>query len=358
MRALTVASWLLIATVFVVVLVVAKNLLIPFVVAVGIWYLINALKQIYGRIKIGRFKLPQWVCLTASSATILLFVFFIIEMITRTINAMRKAAPEYKVNIDRMMEKALTRFGVDEIPNISAMASEIDLSEMISLALNSVSAFAGNAVLILVYVMFLLLEQHLFRKKLYALFPNPERQHQVNEVLEHINSAIQTYVSVKTITSLLTGGLSYIVLAAVGVDFAIFWAFLIFLLNYIPTVGSLIATVFPAIVAFVQFDTFGPGITVLLGVVTVQTAIGNFLEPRLMGKSLNISPLVVILSLVLWGMIWGVAGMVLCVPITVIMMIVMAEFQSTRFIAILLSGNGEIVRYVKKTRGEGYAVKK
>jgi predicted PurR-regulated permease PerM len=146
----------------------------------------------------------------------------------------------------------------------------------------------------------------------------------------------------KTIISLTTGFASYFALVIIGVDVPVFWAFLIFVFNYIPTIGSIIATFFPAIFALLQFGEFGPAIIVLLLVGSIQVIVGNFVEPKVMGNTLNISPLVVLLALTLWGAIWGITGMLLSVPITVILIIIMSEIPSTRPLAILLSEKGEI----------------
>ena len=122
----------------------------------------------------------------------------------------------------------------------------------------------------------------------------------------------------------------------------VFWAFLIFLLNFIPTIGSLIATTFPAVFALLQFGEFSYLVMVLVFVGLIQVAVGNVLEPKLMGNSLNISPLVAILSLTFWGAIWGVTGMFLSVPITVILVIIFSHFESTRPVAIMLSEKGKV----------------
>ena len=142
--------------------------------------------------------------------------------------------------------------------------------------------------------------------------------------------------------SLLTGFLSYIVLLLFGVDFAFLWAFLIFLFNYIPYIGSFVATLLPSIFAVFQFGSFLPFIWIFAGVEAIQVLVGNYIEPRVMGKTLNLSPLVVILALSFWGAIWGILGMLLSVPITSIMVIIMAQFPNTRNIAILLSENADI----------------
>nr|WP_306303376.1 AI-2E family transporter [Pseudovibrio denitrificans] len=115
-----------------------------------------------------------------------------------------------------------------------------------------------------------------------------------------------------------------------------------FLLNYIPTIGSLIAVIFPSLLSLVYFDTLTPFIAITLGLGAVQFILGNLVEPRLMGTQLNISPLVIMISLSFWGALWGVIGMVLCVPLVVLAIIICAQFPSSRPIAILLSGDGNV----------------
>ncbi|MCW8835919.1 MAG: AI-2E family transporter, partial [Rhodospirillales bacterium] len=217
-------------------------------------------------------------------------------------------------------------------------------TSMIGEVAGSLTSLAGNAGIILIYVLFLLIEQRTFDQKLTHLFTNRDKERKTREILGHIQEDIQAYLWIKTLTSLLTGAIAYGILLLVGVDYAAFWAFIIFLLNYIPTIGSLVATTFPALLALVQFDTTIPAIIVIISLGAVQFAIGNLLEPRMMGRSLNISPLIVLLSLALWGNVWGVVGMFICVPITVALMIVCANFPETRPIAVMLSGNGELSR--------------
>jgi predicted PurR-regulated permease PerM len=161
-------------------------------------------------------------------------------------------------------------------------------------------------------------------------------------MLDHIDQSISRYISLKTLISLITAVASYVALLLIGVDFPLFWAAVIFLLNFIPTIGSLIATLFPALMALLQFAAFGPFILVLMVVGTIQVLVGNVLEPKLMGSSLNISSLVVLISLAFWGTIWGIVGMILSVPITVMLIIIFSRFDTTRSAAIWLSGNGEV----------------
>jgi AI-2 transport protein TqsA len=164
----------------------------------------------------------------------------------------------------------------------------------------------------------------------------------VNSVLTAVSESVRRYIWIKTVVSTLTGVASYAVLRWLGIDFAATWALLIFLLNYIPNIGSIIAVLFPALVALVQFDTLGPFVILVLSLTAVQLAIGSVLEPMLMGHTLNMSPFAIILSLAFWGTIWGIVGMFLSVPIMVLVMIVCAHIPSWRWVAILLSKDGRI----------------
>jgi AI-2 transport protein TqsA len=327
-----------IAALMVYVLVTGSDLLIPLAISIMIWYLINALSRMFEV----RLKVPGWLALTLSISVLVVGLGLIVEMISGNIAAVRTAAPSYQANIEKLVAQAVELAGLKEMPTIGHVIDQIDVRALIGGVASATAKVAGNAGLIIIYVIFLLAEQRTFRRKIEALFPDGDRQKEVQDILSDIRDRTLKYVSVKTSLSLLTAIVSYVVLAVVGVDLAIFWAFLIFLLAYIPTIGSLLGVVFPAILAVVQFGSLGPFLVVTIGLGAAQFLIGNVLEPRMMGKSLNLSSLVVIISLAVWGSIWGVTGMFLCVPITVIMMIILAEFQQTRPVAILLSADGRV----------------
>jgi len=207
----------------------------------------------------------------------------------------------------------------------------------------NLTALLQTTTLILILGIFIFMEAYFVPKKIQALFPDQEKRSHVEKILRRIDGDVQTYFGIKTLISLVTALACYIVMRLVGLDFAAFWALLIFILNFIPAIGSIIATALPALLALVQFhDNFAFFLVVLLGVAAIQVFFGNFLEPNLMGVTLNLSPLVVVLSLIAWGLIWGIVGMFLCVPITVIIVIILANFPGTRWIAVLLSRKGDL----------------
>lgn len=323
------------------VLVVGRAFLIPLAVAVMIWYVINALSRNFARVLPG-VKEKNWLTTLASLISIGLFIAFAIEMVQNNIEDVLEAAPAYKQNLDTLITGVLATLNLTQIPNVSEVLSDIEITPVISSLAGTFTGMVSNIFLVLFYVLFMMLEQGTFSNKIRAIFPDDEQRDSVMSILVHAQEDIQTYLWIKTITSTLTGLVSYSVLYMVGVDFAGFWAFTIFLLNYIPTIGSIIATLFPAVLALIQFDTIVPFLIVLAGVGAIQVMVGNFLEPKLMGSSLNVSPFVVMMSLTLWGSIWGVAGMFLSVPITVMLLIVFAHFDRTRYLAVLLSGDGSL----------------
>ena len=322
-------------------LVVGKAFLVPLAVAIMVWYIINALSRTYARF-IPKFDKPNLWTTLLSVISIGVFAYFAVDMVRANINDVSAAAPNYKANFDALAMKIVNQFGLEEVPNINEMLSSIEIAPLIKTLAGSFTNMISNVFLVLFYVLFLLLEQSTFPKKIRFLFKDEQRKESVLSILSHTQNDIQTYIWIKTITSFATGFVSYLVLKLVGVDFAGFWAFTIFLLNFIPTIGSIIATIFPALLALIQFETFLQFFIVLSAVGVIQVIVGNFIEPKLMGNTLNLSPFVVMLSLTLWGSIWGVAGMFLSVPITVMLLIIFAHFDKTRFLAILLSGNGDL----------------
>ncbi len=337
-----VASAVVIIAFVIALLVIGKPFLVPLFLAIVIWYVITSINEWIRKLGWIMERIPNGLTLLTSSILIITVLFLLGNLVAQNIELMTTNAPSYRVNIEQQLTRILEHLGLEKQYNLSSMATEFNLNEYTGQLINSITGLAQQFVLILIYVVFLLFEQHTFPRKIKRLNWSEERQNNFQKILNQANTATKTYLAVKTSASILTAVLSFLVLYFIGVDFPVFWAFLIFLLNFIPTIGSIVATIFPSVVALVQFDTLGPFFAVLFIIAGLQFLIGSFLEPRLLGNSLNISPFVIILSLVLWGLIWGVVGMLLCVPLTVIMIIVLAQFPTTRGVAILLSQNGKM----------------
>ncbi len=325
-------------------LYVGKNMLIPFVLAVFIWYLINALSDVYHKIPLGKQRrLYRALCFILSIVTIFGLLSFLINLISKNIQDVVELAPVYQKNLVIVIHKIFAMLPVEEPPTIREMLGNLNVGKIFSSLAVSFTNIVKSAGIIIVYLFFLFLEQKSFRGKLFAMFTGPAQKDELFQILQKIDSDTRLYLGIKTFTSALTGILSYIIMNAVGLDFAEFWAILIFTFNYIPTIGSIVATLFPSILSLIQFDSFYPFFGVAGGLMSLQFLIGNILDPKLTGNSLNLSPVVIVLSLTLWGAIWGVVGMILCVPIMVIVMIVLSHIPRARPVAVLLSKDGNLV---------------
>lgn len=196
--------------------------------------------------------------------------------------------------------------------------------------------FSRTLMIILIYMAFIFAEQSIFKRKIIAI-AGP-RHREASRALDTMSRGVQRYLSVKTAISLLTGVLCYFLLVFTQVPYAVIFALLTFLLNYIPTFGSIVAGILAALTALAVHDSIVPASVVAAGYVTVNIVLGSIIEPRILGRELNISPLVIIISVVVWVGLWGVVGGFLAVPLTAAIQIVLANSDRGRPIAILLSG--------------------
>lgn len=204
--------------------------------------------------------------------------------------------------------------------------------------LGSLGGLMSNAFLILLTVAFILAEEVNFTAKLASARPNSK---EALEALNQFADSVIHYLGIKTLTSLLTGFIVLVWLMILGIDYPLMWAVLAFLLNFIPTIGSIIAAVPAVLLALVQFD-FGVAGLAALGYVVINTGVGNILEPRWMGKGLNLSPLVVFLSLVFWGWVMGTVGMLLSIPLTIVVKIALENDPRTRWLGVMMgTGNAD-----------------
>lgn len=332
---------LLIIVIAVVILIYAQAIIIPFFLAVIFWFMIRVIKKVILRIRFFR-RWPDWIFTVTSTTILFSFLVFVVGLITKNIQYISNALPDYQSNFIEIKRSLGNQFTIDVETIFSNYTKQFEFTSILSSLLSTLTSLFSAAFAVLLYLVFLLLEEATFSQKIRVLYPDNEKFEKVNVIISKIDHSVQRYIALKTIVSLITGVLSYFTLLFIGVDAPAFWAFLIFVLNYIPNIGSLIATLFPAIFALFQFGELTQGFLVLLIVGSIQMVIGNLVEPKIMGNSLNISPLVVLLTLAVWGIMWGVTGMLLSVPLTIILIIIMSEFPSTRPIAILLSQDGQL----------------
>lgn len=337
-----VAAWLFVIVMVFYLLIVGQRFLIPILVAIFIWNLLNTLNDGIKRLpKVGVF-LPNAISRLLSLFVVAGLISMLVNIIGDNVTDVMGASARYQHNLKQIFsqvnQKDLAKFasGFDQF------LGDLNLQGIILGVYSMFTRIAGSAVIIGLYIVFLFVEQRVVQQKLEVLFPQAEHRQLMDSMILHIGKDVQAYLGLKSLMGLLTAVASWGIMKAVGLDFAEFWALLIFFLNYIPNIGAIIATLFPALLALIQFQLWWPFVLMTSGLVVVQFIIGNLIEPRYLGRSLNLSPLVILVALALWGEIWGIFGMFLAVPITVILMIIFAHFDATRSLAVVLSQDGQI----------------
>lgn len=325
-----------------------KPFLMPVVMAFFVWFIIRIIRKLLLRIPFIKKNIPTILVNIVSGLLLGTFVFFAVDIIMENITSLLQSSSKYDANLAKITNQINTQFNINLNNSVKEMVDGLNFNDIFSTAFDAISTIVSNTLIILIYVIFIFMEEKMFVKKLSALYPDLSDRRHSEKIFDNIDSSVSKYISIKTLTSLLTGLFSLIALEIMHVDGAAFWAFLIFIMNYIPNIGSIIATLFPTIFALVQFGDINTMLMVGVVIGIIQVAVGNGIEPMLMGDSLNISPLVVLVALALWGGLWGIIGMVLSVPITVVMIIVFSEFPATRPISVILSKSGNLSTGVNK----------
>ncbi len=226
-------------------------------------------------------------------------------------------------------------------PTVQTLASTISLNATLLAFANAIRSVGGHAVFILIYLGFLYPAAAMVPHKLDRIFPERAERAHVRAVITAIRASMTQYLWVQTILASLVGALTYITLLVFGLHNAIFWGVLAFFLNFIPTIGPIVAVVLPILFAVMQFGATPQVALVAGGLGFWQFLVANFVQPRLMSESLNLAALVVLLALAVWSLLWSITGALLSAPLTVMIMIILAQFPSSRWLAILLSADGD-----------------
>jgi predicted PurR-regulated permease PerM len=342
LRALVYGTVLLIAVGWV--LYVGKEIFVPAVLGAVVVYVIVGLADGLGRLPGVGPVLPSRLRYLFSFAVIVAVAIVFAYLLMANKDRALALAPQYQQSLLAAIQGVAVHFGFEDEPTWATLRrdllGQINLQRFFGSLLSSVGSIVVTFVVVCLYATFLLLERRSFATKLANLSDDPARVERIRQVIQAINRRIGSYLALKTLLSLLLGVLSYAVMRLYGLEFAALWAVLATVLNFVPYVGSVLGVVFPLLMAIVQFGDPGTIFTLFLALSALQFAIGNFLDPYVMGNSLNLSPFAILVSLAVWSELWGVPGAFLAVPITAILTIVFSEFPGTRPIAVLLSSTG------------------
>ena len=259
---------------------------------------------------------------------------------------------DYAPRLNAIIQRLAGIFGVEAPPSVTQMVQQLDLRPWIGRIARGLQNFGSTAAFVLVYAAFIIASRHSFERKIVALFPNRESRQEAMAAFLRIRDGVEQYLWVQTVTGLMIAVGSWIAMVAVGLHDAAFWAFLIFIASYIPVIGAVVGVAAPPLFALVQFPTLWQAVVLFAVLQAISMVVGNVIYPRMQGRSLNMDPVVVLLALAFWGSVWGLVGAFLSTPITVMMMVILAQFDGTRWLAVLLSADGDPQHLKNKKPGQ------
>nr|WP_259370293.1 AI-2E family transporter [Rodentibacter heylii] len=315
----------------------AAEIVVPFLLALFIAIICSPIiKVMTAR------RLPHWLAIVLLFALVSLIFFSLLGLINSSVREFTQSIPQYKTLLSERVNDLMAlaqRFNLPVYFSRETIQENFDPSiimNFVSRVLLNFSGVVSNVFVLVLVVIFMLSEAPTMKHKVAVVISSTPNDVEKEE--RHINRILQGvigYLGIKSITSLLTGIAVFILLEVCGVQYAILWATLSFLLNYIPNIGSIIAAI-PIIVQALLLNGFGIGFGVTVGVIAINMVIGNILEPKMMGQRLGLSTLVVFLSLLFWGWLLGTVGMLLSVPLTMALKIALESSPNTVKYAALL----------------------
>lgn len=301
-----------------------RAVLVPFVLAMLIFYLVTPVADLLE----SKIRFPRWLSTLVVMLLVATGIFFVALLFLTSLRTFTASAGLYKGKLAEVVVLGagwLQRRGVPLSPEeVLASLEGMPVQDMVQATAQGALSLITNGTLVTIFVIFLLLGRRTSQNK--------------STVFRQIDHNIRRYLIIKFLVSALTGVLIWIILTSFGLELALVFAVLTFVLNFIPSIGSIIATLLPIPIALVQFETLGPVIAIVLLSTTVQMVVGNGLDPWLMGHNLDLSPVTIVAALVFWGLLWGVVGMLLAAPLTAILRIVLGQFETTRPMGEILAG--------------------
>jgi predicted PurR-regulated permease PerM len=311
-----------------------ESIFIPLFMAMLLYFFFNGVVK-----KLLRMKVPQVFVLTFLLVFIFIVFYFFGVLIYSGVSSFIDKFPEYSAKFTEMASGPLEKLANLVKFDPEGLKDALDMSQVtaiVSSAFGNIGSFFGNLVMVLLFLMFMLAGRRSLTGRINKAF-DEDKSDQVKYIINSIENQVQHYLLIKTFVSFLTALIGGVILIVAGIDFAIFSALLIFVLNFIPNFGSIAATLFPITVGLLKYGLSVRVILVAALLILTQFIIGNVFEPKLTGKSLNLSPIVILISLIFWGYVWGIVGMMLAVPLTSAIKIIFQHMEITKPIADIIS---------------------
>jgi predicted PurR-regulated permease PerM len=314
-----------------------RPVLVPLVVAFVLAVLVSGLVRF---IRVRSPRAPGWavsllaglVVIVAASAAIFVMAQGMVRMVAQ--------GPALLARINELLFSSGEALHLRQPLHLSNIVGNVGIPEIAGLILSSLQGLASGVLLMIVYFAFMLAGRERISRKMDHIGGPPGRARTIRTVVERIAEDLETYIWVQTITGTILTVSAAAVMLAVGLDNVLFWSVVFFLLTFIPNIGVTVGSVAPALFALLQFPTLWQALVIFVVIQVVATVVGNFIYPRLQAQTQNIDPVATILSLAFWSLLWGLAGAFLAVPMTLTAMMLFSQFESTRWVAAILSNDG------------------
>ena len=315
-----------------------SGILIPLVIAFVLVVLVDAVVAFIDR----RWpRAPRWAVSLLAGLTVIVSASLGIFVLAQGAVQVVDQGPALVERLEAMVQIVGRSVGYTEPLHLSTIVGQVSVPKVAGAILSAAQGVAGAVLLIIVYFGFMVAGRRRIRRKFDAAAGTTKRRQVVKTALDRIAADLRTYLWVQTITGVMLAVASALVMFTVGLDNVLFWTIVLFLLSFIPTIGVTIGSVAPALFALLQFPGPWQGIAIFAGIQVVAFVIGNMIYPRMQANTQNIDPVTTLLALSLWTFLWGVPGAFLAVPMTLMLMMVFAQFESTRWVAAVLSNDGK-----------------
>ena len=335
-RAQTIFLGLAVTVIICWLLTVLKFVFLPLVLALFFSFLLNPLVN-----WMTKYKIPRVLAVSFAIILALAVLFLVGNTVLNSLVAFSDEFPKYENQIREMVQKAerISRLNIGPITQERIMdeLNRLSLSSLVGSTLNSFFSFLLYLLFTLVFVIYFLLGMAKLPDKIRRAFP-PEQAKTITKAVQNITIQVQQYILAKTVTSVITGGMMLLVCLVFRVDFPITWAFFTFLANFIPTIGVFVASIPPPLVALIKFGSWSMALWVAVALIVIMMTLGNIIEPRILGDSVNLSPMVALFALIFWGWLWGPAGMLVAVPVTAMLKFTCDHIDGLRPIGVLMGG--------------------
>lgn len=317
-----------------------RDILIPFVIAFVFAVLVSALVRFIRR----RWaKAPDWAVAALAGLLVMICAAAGLFVLVQGMVQMVGEGPKLLVRLDEIVMSLGRTLHLRRELHLDTIVGNVSVPQLAGTILAGLQGFAAGLLLMIVYFGFMIAGRRRVSRKVDFVAGSSGRAAAIREVVSRVSADIETYVWVQTLTGLVLTASAVIVMLVVGLDNILFWGIVFFLLTFIPNIGITIGSIIPSLFALVQFPTYWQAIAIFGVTQVTATVVGNFIYPRLQAETQNIDPVVILLALAFWTVLWGIPGAFLAVPLTLMAMMVFTQFESTRWVAALLSNDGKPV---------------